>query len=218
MSKMPYKIVKRFFDIVISFLLLIILLPMFVVIALLIYSQDKEYIFVKNPKRIGLGGKEFFMFKFRTMIPNAYDELQNNPKYADLKKKWLNNSGKIKVDETQMVTKIGRILKKTDMDELPQLINVLKGDMSLIGPRPPYKYELERHFEKYPNDRELVKHIQKIRPGMTGIWQVSGRNDIQMHKRLEMEVNYSMNLNIFMDIKILFKTPNAVLTRKGVYE
>lgn len=218
MSKMLYKIVKRFFDIVSSIFLLIIFSPLLAVVSYLIYLEDKEYIFVKNPRRIGFGGKEFFMFKFRTMIPNAYGELQDNPKYADLKKKWMNNGGKIKVNETNMVTKIGKILRRTDIDELPQLINVLKGDMSLVGPRPLYKYELEKHYEKYKKDRKLVKHIQEIRPGMTGIWQVSGRNNIQMHKRLKMEASYSMNLNIFTDIKILLKTPNVVLTRKGVYE
>lgn len=158
------------------------------------------------------------MYKFRSMIPNAHQEILNNPKYIDLKKKWEKNGNKLKLEDDTRVTWIGKILRKTDIDELPQIINIIKGDMSLIGPRPMYKDELERHLTKYPKDKEYLKEIFKVKPGITGIWQVSGRNKISFSERLKMDSEYTKNINFITDLKIFFKTPYVVLTRKGAYE
>lgn len=158
------------------------------------------------------------MYKFRSMIPNAHQEILNNPKYIDLKKKWEKNGNKLKLEDDTRVTWIGKILRKTDIDELPQIINVIKGDMSLIGPRPMYKDELERHLSKFSKDKEYLKEIFKVKPGITGIWQVSGRNKISFSERLKMDSEYTKNINFITDLKIFFKTPYVVLTRKGAYE
>ena len=218
MSKMPYKIIKRVSDIILSLFLLIFLLPFFLLVSFLIWLEDREEIFVKDPLRIGLNGKEFRMYKFRTMIPNAHREILENPEYSDLKKKWEENGNKLKIDEDIRITKIGKVLRRTDLDELPQLLNVLIGQMSLVGPRPMYKEELERHLKTNPRGEKYLKNILSVRPGITGLWQVSGRNDIPFGKRLKMDAKYSKEQNIFLDMKILLKTPYIVLTRKGVYE
>jgi undecaprenyl-phosphate galactose phosphotransferase len=187
-------------------------------VSFLIWLGDRDEIFVKDPLRIGLNGKEFRMYKFRTMIPNAHREILENPEYSDLKKKWEENGNKLKIDEDIRITKIGKVLRRTDLDELPQLINVLIGQMSLVGPRPMYKEELERHLKTNPGDEKYLKDILIVRPGISGLWQVSGRNEIPFGNRLKMDAKYSKEQNIFLDMKILLKTPYVVLTRKGVYE
>ncbi len=218
MSKMPYKIIKRVSDIVLSLFLLIFLSPFFLLVSFLIWLGDRDEIFVKDPLRIGLNRKEFRMYKFRTMIPNAHREILENPEYEDLKKKWEGNGNKLKIEEDIRITKIGRLLRRTDLDELPQLFNVLMGHMSIVGPRPMYKDEVDRHLKKNPEDERYLKNILIVRPGITGLWQVSGRNDIPFGKRLKMDARYSREQNIFLDMKILLKTPYVVLTRKGAYE
>lgn len=217
MSKMLYSKIKRAFDILFSLVLLIVLLPLFLVISLLIWLIDKEAVFVKEPLRLGKGQKTFRMYKFRTMIPNAHREILENEEYAELKKKWIEGGNKLKIDEDIRITKIGKFLRKTDLDELPQIVNVLKGEMSLVGPRPTYRGELNRHLEEYPDDKRYLKNIFSVRPGITGVWQVSGRNEIKFSDRLSMDSIYSMEYNFFLDLKILLKTPYIVLTRKGAY-
>jgi len=218
MSGTPYKVVKRVLDVILSFSLLIFFSPLLLLASILIFFTDGESIFVKEPLRYGYGGKEFRMFKFRTMIPNAHRELLENPKYKELKVKWEKNDNKLRIDEDSRVTWIGKVLRRTDIDELPQLVNVLIGQMSLVGPRPTYKREIEMHLKKYPKDEKYLKYIFRVSPGMTGIWQVSGRNDISLHGRLAMEAKYVSNLNLLTDVKILLKTPKIVLSREGAYE
>lgn len=218
MSKTPYKIVKRFFDILLSTILLLLFAPLLLIVAVLIYLTDRGSIFVKEPLRLGLNGKEFRMFKFRTMIPNAHTELLTNAKYKELKEKWERNGNKLKVDEDSRITGIGKILRKTDIDELPQLFNVLLGQMSLVGPRPAYASEIAEHLKKYPDDSKYLETVWQILPGITGIWQISGRNQICLHRRLIMDSKYSKNLNFLTDLRILLATPLVVLSRKGAYE
>jgi len=218
MSKMPYKIIKRVSDIILSFFLLVLFSPFLLLVSFLIWLGDRGEICVRDPLRIGLGGKEFRMYKFRTMIPNAHREILENPEYEDLKKKWEGNGNKLKIEEDIRITKIGRLLRRTDLDELPQLVNVLMGHMSIVGPRPMYKDELERHLKKNPEDEKYLKNILTVRPGITGLWQVSGRNEIPFSKRLEMDAKYSQEQNLLLDMKILLKTPYVVLIRKGAYE
>jgi undecaprenyl-phosphate galactose phosphotransferase len=218
MSKMPYRIIKRVSDIFLSLLLLLILSPILLSISLLIYLIDKGDIFVKDPLRLGKGGKEFRMYKFRSMVPNAHQEILSNPKYKELKKKWEANGNKLKIEEDSRITLVGRFLRRTDFDELPQLINVLLGHMSLIGPRPTYKDEVERYLNKHPKDERYFRDIFSVRPGITGVWQVSGRNSIDFKNRLVLDSQYAKNLNMLDDLKIFFKTPYIVFTRKGAYE
>jgi len=209
--------IKRIFDILFSLVVLIVLLPLLLICSLTIFLTDRKEIFVKEPLRLGRKGS-FKMYKFRTMIPNAHSEIEKNPKYKDLKKKWQDKDGKLKLSEDPRVTKIGRILRKTDIDELPQFLNVLKGEMSVVGPRPMYQEEVNRYIKKNPNGKKYIKQILKVSPGITGIWQVSGRNDISFEKRILLDVKYSKENNLVRDLKILLKTPYVVLTRKGAYE
>jgi lipopolysaccharide/colanic/teichoic acid biosynthesis glycosyltransferase len=218
MSKMLYSKIKRILDILFSLTVLIILSPFFLVISLIIWLTDRGTIFVKDPLRLGQGEKEFTMYKFRTMIPNAHKEILENDKYLHLRKKWEENGNKLKVNEDIRITKIGKFLRKTDLDELPQFFNVLKGDMSIVGPRPPYRDELERHLLKYPEDSKYLKDAFNIKPGITGLWQVSGRNEIVFSERLRIDAKYSKKYNFWLDLKILLKTPYIVLTRRGAYE
>jgi undecaprenyl-phosphate galactose phosphotransferase len=183
---------------------------------MLIFIEDGGEVFVLSPKRLkGRDLEEFKMYKFRSMIPNAHDEILNNPKYADLKKEWLRTDGKLKICEDPRITRIGKVLRKTDLDELPQLLNVLKGEMSLVGPRPMYKEELERLPKKQKRD---LDEIFSVMPGITGVWAVSGRNTISFDDRLRIEAQYAKNLNFWTDFKILLKTPFVVLSRRGAYE
>lgn len=218
MLKMSYRKVKRAIDIVFSSLLLILLAPLFILISLLVWITDRKEILVKEPLRLGMKGKEFKMYKFRTMIPNAHSEILNNQKYAKAKETWIKHDGKLRISEDPRITFVGKILRKTDMDELPQLFNVLKGDMSLVGPRPMYIGEVNRYFGVHPEGRKYYKRRSRVRPGMTGIWQVSGRNDIKFKDRMILEARYASHINFMDDVKIFFKTPIVVLTRKGVYE
>lgn len=218
MSKMPYKIIKRVSDILLSSVLLLVTSPLLVLISILIWLTDGGEIHVKDPLRIGQGRKEFRMYKFRSMIPNAHWEILNNPKYSKLKKKWQENGNKLKKEDDIRMTWIGKILRSTDTDELPQLLNVVKGDMSIIGPRPMYSGELEQHLKNNPKGKKYLKHIFSVKPGITGIWQVSGRNKIPLSKRLQMEAEYAQNINFLDDMKILLKTPFVVITRRGAYE
>lgn len=218
MLKMPYRIIKRVFDILFSLTLLIIVSPLLALISFLVWITDRGEIFVKKPLRIGQNGKYFRMYKFRTMMPNAHQEILSNPKYENLKEKWEKNGNKLKLDEDIRITKIGKLLRKTDLDELPQLLNILKGEMSLVGPRPTYKDELERHFKSNSKDRKYLDDILNVKPGMTGIWQTSGRNEIPFSERLKIDSEYSRNLNFLTDFKILLRTPYIILTRKGAYE
>lgn len=198
--------------------MLSLLSPLLLLVSFCIWINDRQYVFVKDPLRIGKKGMVFRMYKFRTMIPNAHHEINNNPKYKDIKKKWIKNDGKLKVSEDPRISKIGKILRKTDFDEIPQLLNVLKGEMSLVGPRPMYQGEIDRYLEKYPLGKKYIHRILRVRPGLTGIWQVSGRNDVKFPERMKMESKYASNINLIADIKILLKTPLTVITRGGAYE
>jgi exopolysaccharide production protein ExoY len=218
MSKMLLRITKRVLDIILSCFLLVIFSPAFLIISLCILVEDRKEILLKDPLRIGLGGKKFRMYKFRSMIPDAHKVIQMDNKYKDLKSKWKEPGVKLKIDEDIRITKIGKFLRKTDLDELPQLINVLKGDMSLVGPRPMYDEELKRYLSKFPKDRKYLKNIYSVKPGITGVWQVSGRNDIDFKNRLIIDSKYIHSDNLINYLSILLKTPYVVLTRKGAHE
>ena len=197
---------KRTFDITVALIGCIALLPLILVVKLCnIISGDLNPIFFSQ-NRIGKDGKEFKFYKFRSMLPNAdealFELLKRNPERAQ---EYKENK---KLENDPRITKIGKFLRKTSLDELPQMINVLKGDMSLIGNRPYLPREKE-DMGKYYND------IVKTKPGLTGYWQVNGRSDTSFGQRLTLEQYYSNHASLKLDIKIFFKTFKVVLLHKG---
>ncbi len=209
LRKTMYFFIKRLFDIVCALIGCSLLIPLALIIKLLyIFTGDFNSIFFIQ-KRIGQNGEEFDFFKFRTMVPNAdeilFEKLSTDEKLA---KEYKENK---KIKNDPRITKVGKILRRTSLDELPQLINVLKGDMSMIGNRP-YIPREKKDMGKYFDE------IVKTRPGITGYWQVSGRENASFKKRLELEKYYSNNRNLGLDIKIFFKTFKAVLGGHGAAE
>lgn len=205
-KKYIYLGVKRLFDIVLSLVGCIFSLPIALVVKIsYILNKDYESIFFSQD-RIGKNGKTFKFYKFRSMVVDAdkvLEELLKNDKEA--KKEYKLNK---KLKNDPRITKMGKILRKTSLDELPQLINVLKGDMSLIGNRPYLPREKE-DMGTYFDD------IVKTKPGLTGYWQVNGRSNTTFEERLKLEEYYSNHASLKMDIKILFKTVYVVLFHKG---
>jgi lipopolysaccharide/colanic/teichoic acid biosynthesis glycosyltransferase len=213
---MSYEHVKRLADIILAVILGIIFFPFCLLTAIAIKLESPPGpVFADTPKRVGRNGKLFYAYKFRSMIPNAHNILRNDPKYKKLYRELQKNSFKLFADPR--ITKVGKIIRKYSIDEVPQLINVLKGDMSLIGPRPYYEEELKNQQIKYPQTKELVKLALSVRPGVTGQWQVSGRSKINFDKRIEMDAHYASHLSMWYDLKILFKTPLAMLSGEGAY-
>ena len=206
---MLYRIVKRALDLILAIVLWILTSPLMLLISICIKLYDGGEVFVGTPMRYGMEGKTFFMYKFRTMIPNAHHIAMSN---RHIKKKLLEDH---KLYDEIRVTRIGRILRNTDLDELPQVINVVLGNMSIVGPRPFYEEEVQHHLEKHPEDKKYFKDIFSVKPGLTGIWQVSGRNEISFVGRLKMESEYALKPSILKDIYILLKTPVVVLSRLG---
>ncbi len=200
---------KRILDIIFSLIILIILSPIFIILAILIKLDSKGPVFYKH-LRIGYNGKEFYCYKFRSMIKNANETL------TDLQENSLQqNKAFLKLENDSRITKIGKFIRKYSFDELPQLFNVLKGEMSLVGPRPIVKWELEQIKKIYHN--YSYKKRFKVLPGITGLWQVSGRSLLNDEKRLELDIFYVDNWSLNLDIKILLKTIVVVVFHKGAY-
>lgn len=201
------RLFKRIFDIIATVIGGILILPVIAIVAILIYLDSPGPI-VFGHKRVGQGGKEFPCYKFRSMVPNAQEALEiylkENP---EAREEWERD---FKLKDDPRVTKIGKFLRKTSLDELPQLWNVLIGDMSLVGPRPIVRAEVEKYGE-YINDFYLVP------PGITGVWQVSGRSDTTYEERVLMDSWYVHNWSVWIDIVYLVKTVLAVLKAKGAY-
>lgn len=204
-TKTIYFIIKRSFDIICSLIGLILLLPVAIIVKLAyICTGDFKPIFFTQ-KRIGKKGEVIGIYKFRSMVPNADEvlkELLKDPKY---KKEWQKNQ---KFENDPRITKIGKILRKTSLDELPQFINVFTNDMSLIGPRPLVKGELDEHN----GDHQIY---ESVKPGITGWWACNGRSATTYEKRLELEYYYAKNCSLLLDIKCIFLTIKAVITKDG---
>ncbi|WP_256972841.1 sugar transferase [Saccharibacillus sp. O23] len=194
-------------DMVASLIGLILLSPVFLVLALLIKIEDpKGPVFFKQ-KRFGRNSNMFNIYKFRSMATNAEQRLKEDPA---LYEKYVANNYKLEQDEDPRITSIGRFLRKTSLDELPQLLNVLKGEMSLVGPRPIVAQELKEYKER-KND------LLSVKPGVTGYWQVSGRSNVGYPERVDLELYYVYHRTIWLDIRILFATVVSVLLKKGAY-
>lgn len=198
------KFLKAFLDITVSFIMLLLLSPLFVITALIIYLNDPGPIFyVAN--RVGLNGKYFGFIKFRSMYLNA-DKLKD-----ELIEQNESKDGVIfKMKNDPRVTPIGRFIRRFSIDELPQLINVLKGDMSLVGPRPPLPREV---LEYTLEDRKRLH----VKPGITCLWQIKGRSEIPFRQQVQLDMEYIRSQGIKNDIIILLKTIPAVISGKGAY-
>ncbi len=208
-----YQFTKRIVDIFLATFLLLIFSPIVVTSAILIKLTSKGPIFADTPKRVGQNQKLFYPFKFRSMIANAHDLLHTDPKFKKLFEEYKKGSYKLKSDPR--VTPVGKFIRKHSIDEIPQLINVLKGEMSVVGPRPYYPDELEEQQQRYPQTKDMVKEVLSVRPGITGFWQVSGRSTVNFDKRIEMDAYYARKKSIILDILILAKTPWAMISGKN---
>jgi Undecaprenyl-phosphate galactose phosphotransferase WbaP len=206
LRRWPARLTKRLFDTSMAALLLLIFAPLMLLIAAALKAEGGSVLF--SHMRVGKKGKQFNCYKFRSMIPNADQALKillsNNPQLQD---EW-NREHKLKSDPR--ISKLGAILRKSSLDELPQLFNVLKSEMSLVGPRPIVSEELEKYgLEK--------TYYLMVRPGMTGLWQVSGRNAVDYETRVYLDAWYVKNWSLWYDLAILAKTFKAVLLRRGAF-
>lgn len=208
-----YLTVKRLMDIVSSVLLLVVFFPLIVIIAIAIKLDSRGPILADTPRRVGRNGKLFKMYKFRSMVENAHEILRENPKYSMLYDVYKKGSYKLKNDPR--ITKVGRFIRKHSLDEIPQALNILKGEMSLVGPRAYYPDELRNQQRKYPHTTDSVKVVLSVKPGVTGFWQVSGRSEINFDKRIEMDAAYVRKRSIPYDLWIIAKTPWAMISGKG---
>jgi len=210
---MIYDFLKRTIDILGAIILGLIFLPVCFLTALAIKLDSPGPILADTPYRVGRHGKLFKLYKFRSMIVNAHRILREDPQFRQLYEEYKRGSYKLRDDPR--ITRVGRFIRKHSIDELPQLLNVLKGEMSLVGPRPYYPDELKEQQKKYPGTKDLVKVVLSVRPGITGLWQVSGRSEINFDKRIKMDAEYVKRKNIFDDILILLKSPWAMISGKG---
>lgn len=201
-SKRVYIVVKRFLDIFLSLIGLVLLSPIFLIIAIIIELDSKGPVFFVH-SRIGEKGKPIGIYKFRTMVTNAEELIK---KFTPEQKEEFEKNFKLENDPR--VTKIGNFLRKTSLDELPQILNILKGELSIIGPRPIVQAELE----KYGDDKEK---FLSVKPGLTGYWAANGRSDTSYEERIQMELYYVDNMSFWLDIKIFFKTIFAVIKKEG---
>lgn len=208
-----YELIKRLMDIVFSLILIVLFLPVIFLVSIAIKLDSKGPILADTPERVGKNGKPFKMYKFRSMIENAHEILRENPKFAKLYERYKKGSYKLKDDPR--ITKVGHFIRKHSLDEVPQLFNILKGDMSLVGPRAYYPDELREQQKQYPKTRDSVRVVLSVKPGLTGYWQVSGRSEINFDKRIEMDAKYVRKRSILYDIWIILKTPWAMISGKG---
>ena len=201
-SKINYISVKRIIDVIISTIGLIVLSPIFLILAIIIKLDSKGPVFFAHT-RYGKDGKKFKMYKFRTMYENAQDMI--NDFTQEQMKEWKEN---FKLQDDPRITKVGKFLRKTSLDELPQIVNIIKGDLSIIGPRP----VIEEELEKYGDNKDK---FLSVTPGLTGYWQANGRSSTTYEQRMEMELYYIDNISPKLDVKIFFKTIESVIKKEG---
>ena len=195
---------KRLVDITISLILSVVSIPIFLIVALLVKIDSKGPVFYKH-KRIGKNGKTIYLYKFRSMYNDSEERLKEMLKDPKIRKEWEEN---YKIDHDPRVTRVGKILRRTSIDELPQILNVLKGDMSLIGPRPLVEGEIDKYGK---NKAKLLS----VTPGVTGWWACNGRSCRTYEDRIKLELYYVDNMGLWLDIKIIFKTIIEVIKGHG---
>jgi len=207
---MTYDQQKRILDIIVAFGLLVIFFPFWIVIPILIFLNSGTPIIFRH-RRVGKNGNPFMIYKFRSMVPNAQKMLQE--KYPHLLEKFKAGDWKIEAKKDPRITKLGRFMRAFTIDEFPQIFNVLRGEMSMVGPRAYVQEELDEQMEKYPETKKYLKDILAVKPGITGIWQTSGRNEIPFTQRAQIDGQYAHRQSIWQDIVIMFKTPKAMLSK-----
>lgn len=194
--------IKKILDVLLSTIGLVVLSPVFLLIAILIKTGSKGTVFFKH-KRIGKSGKEMYIYKFVTMVENAEDLIkQFTPEQME---EFKTN---FKLENDPRITKIGKFLRKTSLDELPQLLNIIKGDLSIIGPRPVVTEELQKYGVN-------MEKFLSVTPGLTGYWAANGRSTTTYEQRMEMELYYVDNISFKLDLKIFFKTILSVIKKEG---
>jgi exopolysaccharide biosynthesis polyprenyl glycosylphosphotransferase len=211
-SRQATSSMKKLMDLTISACAILVFAPMFLIIAALVKLTSRGPVFFRQ-ERMGLNGKTFTFLKFRSMYTNS-----DYNRHKDYIKKFItegkdsgNTPGVYKLSNDPRVTPIGNILRKTSLDELPQFINVLRGDMSLVGPRPPIPYECELY------DIWHKRRLLSVKPGITGLWQVTGRSSTTFDDMVRLDLKYINEWSLWLDVKLLLKTPWVILTGKGAY-
>ncbi len=206
-QSLTYLFFKRLTDIVLSLLALIGFSPVFLGVWIANrFGDNKGPLFFKQT-RIGKNGKPFKMYKFRSMIVNADEILHSN---IELYEKYVENNYKLEPDEDPRITKLGRWLRRTSIDEIPQFINILKGDMSIVGPRPVVKEELKEYGDR-------VDKFLSVKPGAMGLWQASGRSNIGYPERCDLELSYVDKASYWYDVRIMFKNIISIFKNTGAY-
>ncbi len=208
-----YEAVKRSLDIFFALILILLFSPLIILVSIAIKLDSKGPVLADTPERVGKNGKLFKMYKFRSMVENAHEMLRENPKFAELYRDYKKGSYKLKDDPR--VTRVGHFIRKHSLDEVPQFFNILKGEMSLVGPRAYYPDELREQQKRYPYTKNAVKTVLSVKPGVTGQWQVSGRSEINFDKRIKMDEDYVRRRSIFYDLEIIAETPSAMISGKG---
>lgn len=198
-----YRLTKRLFDILASFTGLVVLSPVFLIVAVAIKADDGGPVFY-NQERVGKGGKHFKMYKFRSMRVNADQELNDLIHQNEV------DGAMFKIKNDPRITRVGKFIRKTSIDEFPQLLNVLLGQMSIVGPRPP----LPREIKLYTNyDRQRLF----VRPGCTGLWQVTVRNSVGFHEMVNIDLEYIQKRGFWLDVKIIFRTIGIIFAPNSAY-
>jgi lipopolysaccharide/colanic/teichoic acid biosynthesis glycosyltransferase len=211
-----FRVVKRIMDVVGSVFALMFFSPIFLMVALAVKSTSRGPVFYRQ-RRVGHYGNSFIFLKFRSMYEN--NDAAVHKEYvqqliagkADTHPSNGNGQGVYKLTKDSRITRVGAFLRKTSLDELPQFLNVLKGEMSLVGPRPPVPYEVEAY------DIWHRRRLLEAKPGITGLWQVSGRSRVKFDDMVRLDLQYARNWSPWMDVKILVRTPSAVVLSEGAY-
>lgn len=203
-----YNVFKRMIDIIFCIPGLIIFGIFYIILSFLYCLGDNKGPILYRQERIGQFGKKFYMYKFRSMVVDAEERLKAN---KSLYQQYKDNSYKLNLEDDPRITKLGHFLRKTSIDELPQMINVLRGEMSFVGPRPIVEAEMEE-YRKRGKEKEFIL----MKPGITGLWQSNGRSDIPYPERCDIELQYLENKSILKDINIVLQTIVKVIYKEGI--
>ncbi|WP_283594350.1 sugar transferase [Limosilactobacillus galli] len=199
-----YRIIKRVFDVIAASIALVILSPVFLIVAICIKADDPKGPVFYSQIRVGKDGRRFRMYKFRSMVTNADELLEKLRSQNEV------NGAMFKMKNDPRITKVGRVIRKYSLDELPQLVNIVGGSMSIVGPRPPLVSEVAEYTD-YDKQRLMVK------PGATGMWQVGGRNDVDFAEMVKLDLTYIQERSIWLDLKIMFETVKIMIKPNGAY-
>jgi lipopolysaccharide/colanic/teichoic acid biosynthesis glycosyltransferase len=203
-----FEVEKRVLDVVVALALIVCFLPFWLIVPILVWIDSGWPVFFTHT-RVGKNGRPIKLYKFRSMVRDADEILhQRDPKRLAKFK-----AADWKLENDPRITRLGKVLRALTIDEFPQLMNVLQGDMSMVGPRPYVAKEVAEQTERYPETGPLMQDIMTVKPGITGPWQVSGRNDVPFVERAKMDAAYARQRSIINDMVILCKTPKAMITR-----